>query len=188
MVTATATAWIAELHRTARPSHGMRRSQVVSTAANLGGIGTGPLVAGFLAQWVKSPLTVPFVVALGAMGLALVCVIATPETRERLDPRPTWRPQRVSVPPHAVAQYIAGGIGAAIAFAVFGLFTSLAPAFLAGSLHHPSLALAGATAFEPNGIGPSTATAGPLARPIRTINRTIGAQGLTAATLLECWI
>jgi len=30
---------------------------------------------------------------------------------------------------------------------MFGLFTSLAPAFLAGPLHHPSLALAGATAF-----------------------------------------
>ena len=147
MVTATATAWMAELHRTARPAHGMRRSQVVSTAANLGGIGMGPLVAGILAQWVKSPLTVPFVVALGAMGLALVFVIASPETRLPLDPRPTWRPQRVSVPPHAVSRYIAGGIGAGIAFAVFGLFTSLAPSFLAGSLHHPSLALAGATAF-----------------------------------------
>lgn len=147
MVTATATAWIAELHRSARPTHGIRRPQVVSTAANLGGIGTGPLVAGILAQWVKSPLTVPYIVALGAMGVALLCVVISPETRERLDPRPTWRPQRVSVPPHAVAQYVAGGIGAGIAFAVFGLFTSLAPSFLAGSLHHPSLALAGATAF-----------------------------------------
>ena len=147
MVTATATAWMAELHRTARPDAGMRRSQVVSTAANLGGIGLGPLVAGILAQWVKSPLTVPFIVFLAAMGAALVCVVASPETREPLNPRPTWRPQRVSVPPHAVARYVAGGVGAAISFAVFGLFTSLAPAFLAGSLHHSSLALAGATAF-----------------------------------------
>ena len=30
---------------------------------------------------------------------------------------------------------------------MFGLFTSLAPAFLAGTLHHPSYALAGFTAF-----------------------------------------
>src|SRR6201996_7245587 len=147
MVTATATAWIAELHRTARPDASVRRAQVISTAANLGGIGTGPLIAGFLAQWVHSPLTVPFVVALGMMGFALLCVLASPETREPVVPRPAWRPQRVAVPAHAVSRYVASGIGAGISFAVFGLFTSLAPAFLAGPLHHPSLALAGVTAF-----------------------------------------
>jgi MFS family permease len=147
MVTATATAWIAELHRSARPNASLRRAQVVSTAANLGGIGTGPLVAGFLAEWVRSPLTVPFLVALGAMAVALVCVLVAPETREPVVPRPAWRPQRVAVPATAVSRYIAAGIGAGISFAVFGLFTSLAPAFLAGPLHHPSLALAGVTAF-----------------------------------------
>lgn len=147
MVTATATAWIAELHRTARPDAPVRRAQVVSTAANLGGIGTGPLVAGILAQWVGSPLTVPFAVALVAMAVALLCVLASPETRERAVPLPTWRPQRVAVPEHAVSRYVASGIGAGVAFGVFGLFTSLAPAFLAGPLHHRSLALAGATAF-----------------------------------------
>jgi MFS family permease len=147
MVTATATAWIAELHRTARPDASLRRAQVISTAANLGGIGVGPLVAGFLAEWVRSPLTVPFVVALGAMGIALVCVLAAPETRAPVIPRPAWRAQRVAVPANAVSRYVAAGIGAGISFAVFGLFTSLAPAFLAGPLHHPSLALAGATAF-----------------------------------------
>lgn len=147
MVTATATAWIAELHRSARPDGSLRRAQVVSTAANLGGIGTGPLVAGFLAEWVRSPLTVPFLVSLGAMAVALAFVLIAPETREPVLPRPAWRPQRVAVPAHAVSRYIASGIGAGISFAVFGLFTSLAPAFLAGPLHHPSLALAGATAF-----------------------------------------
>ena len=147
MVTATATAWIAELHRAAHPGRPPRRAQVVSTAANLGGIGTGPLVAGILAEWVASPLTVPYVVALVTMAIALVCVLASPETRDPLVPRPAWRPQRVAVPPDAIARYIASGIGAGISFAVFGLFTSLAPAFLSGPLHHSSLALAGATAF-----------------------------------------
>ncbi len=147
MVTATATAWIAELHRAARPAAPRRRAQVISTAANLGGIGTGPLIAGFLAEWVHSPLTVPFVVALGMMAVALVCVLVSPETREPVAPRPRWRPQRVAVPANAVSRYVASGIGAGISFAVFGLFTSLAPAFLAGPLHHDSLALAGAAAF-----------------------------------------
>ena len=146
-VTATATAWLAELHSAARPDAPAKRSQVVSTAANLGGIGFGPLVAGALAEWVGAPLTVPYVVALVALGGALIAVAVTPETRDRPNPLPSYRPQRVSVPRHAVGRYFAGGIGAAIAFAVFGLFTSLAPSFLAGTLHHPSYALAGATAF-----------------------------------------
>jgi MFS family permease len=146
-VTATATAWLSELHSTARPDASAKRAQIVSTAANLGGIGFGPLVAGALAEWVGAPLTVPYVVSLVALAVALVAVTLSPETRERPDPFPNYRPQRVSVPRDAVARYFAGGIGAAISFAVFGLFTSLAPSFLAGTLHHPSHALAGATAF-----------------------------------------
>jgi MFS family permease len=146
-VTATATAWLAELHAAARPDASAKRAQVVSTAANLGGIGFGPLVAGALAEWVRAPLTVPYVVALVALAVALIAVVLSPETRERPQPRPRYRSQRVSVPRDAIARYFACGIGAAISFAVFGLFTSLAPTVLAGTLHYPSYALAGATAF-----------------------------------------
>jgi predicted MFS family arabinose efflux permease len=146
-VTATATAWLGELHAAARPGVSARRAQVVSTAANLGGIGVGPLVAGVLAQWVVDPLTIPYLVAIAAMVIGLAGVLSAPETREPARPRPAYRPQRVSVPAHARNRYVAAAVGAAMAFAVFGLFTSLAPAFLAGPLHHPSHALAGATAF-----------------------------------------
>ncbi len=146
-VTATATAWIAELHVAHRPDASQRRAQLVATAANLGGIGFGPLVAGVLAEWVGLPLEVPYAVALGALVLALALVLATPETRARPLPRPRYRPQRVSVPLESRGRYFAAGIGALIAFAAFGLFTSLAPVFLAGPLHHGSRALAGATAF-----------------------------------------
>ncbi|TWP34140.1 MFS transporter [Leekyejoonella antrihumi] len=49
--TATATAWITELHAARRPSATGRRAEIVGAATNLGGIGAGPLVAGVLAQW-----------------------------------------------------------------------------------------------------------------------------------------
>jgi MFS family permease len=141
-VTATATAWLQELH-----SGTPRRAQGVATGANLGGIGSGPLIAGVLAQWVASPLTVPYVVSLALIAVALVLVALTPETRPRLRPRPSYRPQRVAVPPADRAVFFAACAAAAIPFAGFGLFTSLAPSFLAGTLQHPSRALAGLAAF-----------------------------------------
>src|SRR3954452_11057782 len=60
--TATATAWMQELH-----TGSARREEVVATAANLGGLGLGPLVAGVLAQWVGAPLVVPYVISLAAL-------------------------------------------------------------------------------------------------------------------------
>jgi MFS family permease len=146
-VTASATAWIAELHAQARPGAPPRFAEVVATAANLGGIGVGPLVSGMLVAWVADPFTVPFLVFIAALLVAAALVLISPETREPVRPRPAWRPQRVSVPADARGAYLAAAITAAISFASFALFTSLAPSFLAETLHHPSPALAGATAF-----------------------------------------
>lgn len=146
-VTATATAWIAELHAIDRPSASSRRAEVIGVVANLGGIGIGPLIAGALAQWVSAPLTVPYLVYGGLLALALIGLGLTPETRwVPVDERAAYRPQQMHIP--GVRAPFFGALGAAfIAFAAFGFFTSLAPAFLAGSLHHTSLALAGFAAF-----------------------------------------
>jgi MFS family permease len=48
------------------------------------------------------------------------------------------------VPARFRGRFFAAALGAAITFSVFGLLTSLAPSFLAGTLHQPSHALAGA--------------------------------------------
>jgi MFS family permease len=141
-VTATAMAWLAEL----RPV-GSGHAQVVATAANLGGLGLGGLIAGALAQWAGDPLRVPFAVFTVALVLAWVALLAVPETRAPRSPRPRYRPQRVSVPTASRGRFFAAALGASIAFAVFGLLTSLAPSFLAGTLHQPSHLLAGAISF-----------------------------------------
>jgi MFS family permease len=140
-ITATATAWLVELHAD------RRRAEVVAAAANLGGLGAGALVSGILAQWVGHPLTVPFLVFIGVLAVALLLVIGAPETRSPVQPRPSYRPQRVSVPAESRGQFFAAATAAAITFALFGLLTSLAPSFLSGTLHHGSHALAGATSF-----------------------------------------
>jgi hypothetical protein len=57
------------------------------------------------------------------------------------------RPQRVSLPAASRSTFFAAGAGAFSAFAIFGLFTSLAPSFLAGTLHEPSRLVAGTVTF-----------------------------------------
>ena len=145
LLTATATAHLTELHQATGRAGG--RASVVSTAANLGGIGLGPLLAGLLAQYAPDPLHLPYLVAEGLMLIGLIGLALVPETVTRPDPHPAYRPQRVSVPQASRPAYWAAGATGAVVFAVFGLFTSLAPSVLAGPLHERSHALAGITAF-----------------------------------------
>ena len=145
--TATATVWLAELDAARRPRTGSHRAQIISTAANLGGLGLGGLIAGALAQWVGHALTLPFLALVAALLIGLVAIAAAPETRIATSPRPRYRPQRISVPPRSRGRFLAAATAVAITFAIFGLITSLAPSFLAGTLHEPSHALAGAVCF-----------------------------------------
>jgi hypothetical protein len=146
-VAATATAYLLDLQRHGRPQTSMMRAQLAGTSVNVGGLGLGALVSGLLAQYVRSPLTVPYLVLLGALGVALALVVMAPDPQRPAVPRPAYRPQRVAVPRNARGQYFAAIAGVAIAFAGLGLFTSLAGVFLVGTLHRTALSLAGATVF-----------------------------------------
>src|SRR6478735_7955931 len=101
VVTATATAWLSELHAVGHPDAGPRRSQIVAAAVNLGGLGLGPLIAGALADWTSAPLVLPYAI----VGLALVAafglILLVPETRAPANPRPAYRVQRIAVPRQA---------------------------------------------------------------------------------------
>lgn len=148
LTTATATAYLSELHAgTAAADRGGRRGQVVATAANLGGIGFGPLLAGLLAQYAPQPLRLPYYV-FGALLLVLALLVAaSPETTTRPEPAPTWRPQQIAVPPETRRTFFAATAAGIASFAVYGVFNSLAPSFLAGTLGETSHAVAGAVAF-----------------------------------------
>ncbi|MCM0620047.1 MFS transporter [Nocardioides bruguierae] len=136
MLTATATAHLAELHRHARPDDSPRRAGVVATAANLGGLGLGPVVAGVLVAVLPAPLTTTYLVFAGLLVLSLVALLLVPETVAR-DRSVRYRPQRVVVPAHARRRYAGAAAGVFALFMVLGLFTSLAPSVLAalGSTH-----------------------------------------------------
>lgn len=147
LLTATATAYLTELHGSARPGARLARAELVSTAANLGGLGFGALLAGFLAEYGTAPLQLPYLVAEGLMLAAAIALAAAPETVARPDHRPSYRPQRLRIPAGQRQAFYAAGLAAAAAFALFGLFTSLAPGFIAGTLHQSSHALAGLSTF-----------------------------------------
>ncbi|WP_428950406.1 MFS transporter [Streptomyces sp. cg35] len=143
MLTATATAHLHELHAAHRPGAPAQRFEIVSTAANIGGLGVGPLVAGFLAQYVGAPLRVPYVVFAVLLVVVMAALALAPETVQAPPVRPRYRPQRVSADHGDRAGYVAAAAAAFSSFAVFGLFTSIAAGFVGHTLGHPSRALAG---------------------------------------------
>jgi predicted MFS family arabinose efflux permease len=147
IVTATATAYVGELHLGARPGASPRASQAVASTANLGGLGLGAVAAGILAQTVTAPLTVPFLLFGGVLAIAGLAVAFAPETVNRPRTRPRYHPQRVAVPASARGQFFGAAVGGFVSFAAFGLFTSLAPSFIAGTLHQTSHIIAGLPAF-----------------------------------------
>jgi MFS family permease len=87
-------AWIKELSAAASPAtsnSGPRRATVAMTA----GFGTGPLVAGALAQWGPAPTVLPYVPQLILASLAFVLVLRTPETRAAAPRDSLWQQLRV---------------------------------------------------------------------------------------------
>ena len=147
MLTATATAHMTELHIAARPGAAPRRAEVISTAANIGGLGLGPLLTGLLAEYVPMPLYTPYVVFAFLLLIGLLLLATVPETVKHIDETWTYRPQRVVVPRAARGQYAAVALMAFVGFAMFGFFTSLAPIFISGQLGITSHLVAGVVAF-----------------------------------------
>jgi len=148
---ATATAFITDLGGAGEAA--TRRSAIVSTSMNVGGLGVGALVAGILASYSGHPLALPFVVMLAALSVGVILVVLTPEGHPALHPRPKYHPQRLAAPANARRQFLAALIGVFTAFAVGGLFAGLTGTLLAGPLHHSSPALAGLTIFVTFGAG-----------------------------------
>jgi MFS family permease len=149
---ATATAYIADLD-VGPDGTPTRRSGIVATIANVGGLALGPLIAGLLARYAPDGLTLPYVLLLAALVASVIVVAWSPEGRQPIRPRPRYRPQRLRVPARAPSQFIAATTGAFLVFAVFGLFAGLAGRLLAGPLHHPSAALTGLAIFLNFGTG-----------------------------------
>ncbi|MDT5193163.1 MAG: hypothetical protein QOI28_5414 [Mycobacterium sp.] len=137
--TGTATAAVVE----AAPPARRDRAAVVATIANIGGLGAGPLLAGVLVEYAPHPLQLSFVVHIVLVVLAIGAVLLAPETSAR-----TGRIgfQRLSVPAEVRQVFITGATAAFAGFAVTGLFTAVAPSFVAEVIGIDNHAVAGAVA------------------------------------------
>jgi MFS family permease len=155
LMTGTATAALTE---TARHDSG-RRASLVSTTANMGGLGLGPLLAGLLAQYAPGPTVLPFVVQLGMVAVAGLGLLVVPETvteRSAL----SLRFHGLGIPQAGKAEFIAAGIAGFAAFSLLGLFSSIVPTLLSGVLHDTSHATAGAVVFLAFAVAACTQLAG----------------------------
>jgi MFS family permease len=139
--TGTATAYIIDL----APAGRRRLASFVAVFANLGGLGTGTLLSGLLGQWAPHPLRTPFAVNLGLVVAATAGLLLIPETVARQSF--TFRLQQLSVPAEVRGVFVRGAAAGFAAFAVSGVFSSVAPEFLGVGLHHHSPALAGLLVF-----------------------------------------
>jgi MFS family permease len=141
LFTGTATAALVDL------APGERRwlGSFVAVVVNLGGLGLGTLLAGVLADHFRSPLRLPFIVDLGLLVPAVMGTLVVPETvpwrRFRV------RLQRLSVPEELRGVFVRGATAGFASFAVAGVLSAVAPAFLAVVLRHTSHSLAGLLVF-----------------------------------------
>ncbi len=142
LVTGTATAALTDTYGGSSPRH----PSMVATAANMGGLGLGPLVAGLLAQFGPDPTVLVFEVYLAVLAVAAIGLLFIPETvtdRQRL----SLRFAGLGIPRAGRSEFIAAGVAGFAAFSLLGMFTALAPSFLGNVLHEHSHAVGGAVVF-----------------------------------------
>jgi len=154
LMTGTATAALAEL----ASASASRRASLVATAANMGGLGLGPLIAGLFAQYAPQPTVLVFEVYLGVLAVAGLCLLLVPET---VSPRrqPALRFAGLGIPERGRSEFIAAGAAGFAAFALLGLFAALAPTFLGTVLHQNNHAVQGGVVFLLLAVGAITQVA-----------------------------
>jgi len=143
IVTGAATAAVVEV--APRPWSGAATS--IATAVNVLGLGLGPVVSAVVAEASLAPLHAPYLLHLLLLVPAAAVTWGQPETAgarrapgaargDGRAPAPVWRPHllRPTVPPSVRSAFVPAAIAGFAGFAVFGLFTAVAPRLLVEEL------------------------------------------------------
>jgi MFS family permease len=124
IMTGTATVAVIELAPKA-----FKNATLMATAANMLGLGLGPLLAGFTSQHLADPLHLVFYVHLALLLLAALGVAVIRETVQR-PPQLKLGIQKPSVPASVRSVFISASIAGLAGFSVAGLFTSMVPSVM----------------------------------------------------------
>ncbi|UOY02279.1 MFS transporter [Blastococcus sp. PRF04-17] len=142
VVAPTATAYLLDLHRLARPASGsIRRPATVATAANLGGLAVGPVLAGALAQLFPAPLVLVYAVLAVVLCTSALLLVRCPET---VTPGLVRR-ARFDLRPGAGVTFWGGATGGFVSFATSGALGALGAVVLHDQLDVSSTLLWGAS-------------------------------------------
>jgi len=160
--TGTATAAIIE----SAPERWRDRAPALATVANIGGLGLGPLLAGLLVQYAPRPLHLAFAVHIVLVLLALLAIWLAGETGES---QGRIGFQRLSVPPQTRSVFVVAATAAFAGFAVMGLFTAVAPSFIARVIGIGNHAVAGAIVAAVFGASAVTQVVVRRAEPARAV-------------------
>jgi MFS family permease len=130
-LSATATAYLGELHARWRPDADPVLGRTVANVANLGGLAIGPLVAALLSQ-LPRPLSTPYAVYAVLLVVVTLLLAQVPETVPARERAGRWRyqPQRVAIDPHVRGPFLGAAVAALAGFSVLGFVTSLTGQFL----------------------------------------------------------
>ncbi|MDX6628374.1 MAG: hypothetical protein QOH00_620 [Gaiellales bacterium] len=188
LASGTAVTYLIELRARKDPKASVIRARNIGTAVTVGALGIGPLVAGCLAEWVRQPLSLPYLVWVVLGAIALIGLATTPETGT---PAPAASPERpAGTSSRSVRVLVPGAVATLAAFSANGLFAGLSGLFLATTLHHPSHALSGATLFLVFAAGvaaqvATTALAASRTLVLGTISMLVGLALLVTAVRLS---
>ena len=138
-------AWILELE----PQRDPTKATQVTIAANIFGLGVGPLVSGLLAQYAPAPLRLSYVVFLFLLAPVAFLVWKSQETmrdRESIEQVSLW--PRLGIPRKIRGRFVSPAIAAFSIFSVLGFYSGLIPSLLSETLQNKNHAVAGLVVAE----------------------------------------
>jgi MFS family permease len=117
---------------------------VLSVIATMGGLASGALLAGLLAQWAADPLRLSWVVDLALVLTGLIALLPVAETvRDRTRPRL----ERLRIPTGIRSTFLRVSAPAAAGFGVLGVISSTTGVLLVAELHINDPAVTGLILF-----------------------------------------
>jgi MFS family permease len=184
LFTGTATAYVIDLAPRARRG----QATLLAAAANLGGIGAGPLLAGLTLQYLPAPLRTAYAADLALVAIGVVLLVRLPETATSPDHLPGLRP-RLGIPKPARVMFARAAIAGSAGYAVNGYFLTIIPTTLQTQFTEHNHAITGAVICSLF----AAALAGQIAVPALGSERAlatgclimIAGTGLLAASLAE---